>query len=136
MCNVQQQNLIHMYCGAMFNIDIWYSAQGRLTVVHCYTACGGALADPVRGSPMFGHTWCLQMLIKLSLYMLSDKARSRCFQSHNLQLSNAISIEKSNYLFRFGPRMSVLYRDISRKQYIASFGNIAILQYSENIVIF
>ena len=35
-----------------------------------------------------------------------------------------------------GARMSVLYHDISRMQYIASFGNIAILQYSENIVIF
>ena len=34
------------------------------------------------------------------------------------------------------PRVSVLYRDISRKQYIASLGNIAILQYSENIAIF
>ena len=66
MCIVQQQNLIHMYCGAMFNIDIWDSAQGRLTVVHYYTACGGALADPVRGSPMFGHTWWLPMLIKLA----------------------------------------------------------------------
>ena len=57
---------LNMYCGAMFNIDIWDSAQGRLTVVHYYTACGGALADPVRGSPMFGHTWWLPMLIKLA----------------------------------------------------------------------
>ena len=35
-----------------------------------------------------------------------------------------------------GTRVSILYRDVSRKQYIASFVNIAILQYSENIMIF
>ena len=31
-------------------------------------------------------------------------------------------------------RMDVLYGNISRMQYIATFGNIGVLQYSENIV--
>ena len=42
--------------------------------------------------------------------------------------------EESNGRSRSG--VSNIYREISRKQYIASFGNIASKQYSENIVIF
>ena len=53
----------------------------------------------------------------------------------NISLSG-LKFKRVSKIDAFGPRVSVLYRDISRKQYIASFGNIAILQYSENIVIF
>ena len=62
----------------MFSQLLYVQLRVVKTVAHYYTACGGALVDPVRGSPMFGHTGLPLMSTKSAFFHFCNFSFATC----------------------------------------------------------